>query len=114
MEKELMNIRLGFLTLYILRYVEKKPEVGMHPFAALIAQEIEDKNQLGAGKSLVFSKLNKLCDNGYLKASWGVSSNPRVKKKVKFFSITTKGKNFIKQLQKEQKRINDVLLKLPA
>ncbi|MBL6991129.1 MAG: hypothetical protein ISR65_15190 [Bacteriovoracaceae bacterium] len=114
MEKELGNIRLGFLTLYILKYVEKKPEVGMYPFAALITQEIEEKSQLGAGKSLVFSKLNYLCDSGYLTASWGISSNPRVKKKVKFFSISTKGKKLIKKLEQEQKRINNVLSKLPA
>ncbi|OUR96588.1 hypothetical protein A9Q84_09585 [Halobacteriovorax marinus] len=114
MEKELSNIRLGFLTFYILKYVEKKPEVGMAPFSALIAQEIEEKNQLGAGKSLVFSRVNSLCDSGHLIPKWGVSSNPRVKKKVKFFSISVKGKKLIKQLEKEQKRISDVLSKLPA
>jgi DNA-binding PadR family transcriptional regulator len=114
MEKEIGNLRLGFLTLYILRYVEKKPEVDIYPFAALIAQEIGDKNQLGAGKSLVFSKLNSLCGEEYLTASWAVSSNPKVKKKVKFFSITAKGKKLIKQLEQEQRRINEVLLKLPA
>lgn len=114
MNKEISNIRLGFLTLYILRFVEKMPSVGMSPFAALIAQEIERKHQLGAGKSLVFSRLNGLSDDGYVTHTWGVSSNPRVKKKVKFFSISSKGKGLIKQLQKEQARINGVLSNLPS
>ncbi|MCO4793475.1 MAG: hypothetical protein KC493_07180 [Bacteriovoracaceae bacterium] len=114
MNKEISNIRLGFLTLYILKFVERMPSVGMQPFAALVAQEVERKHQLGAGKSLVFSRLNSLCDGGYVTHSWGVSSNPRVKKKVKFFSISQKGRGLIKQLQKEQGRINDVLSNLPS
>jgi len=114
MINEVRNIRLGFLTLYILKFIEKKPLVGMQAFAALIAQEIEEKNQLGAGKSLVFSKLNKLCENGYLKSSEGISPNPRAKKKVKLFFITNKGKSLIVKLQKEQIRINEVLSKLPS
>lgn len=109
MEKELKNIRLGFLTLYVLKYVEQKPKVGMSPFSALVAQEIEEKNKLRAGKSLVFSKLNSLCESGHLEAKWGISSNPQVKKKVKFYSISSKGKKLIKQLETEQKRINEVI-----
>ncbi len=114
MEKELKNIRLGFLTLYILKYIEQKPKVGMTPFSALVSQEIEEKNKLRAGKSLVFSKLNSLCESGHLEATWGVSSNPLVKKKVKLFSISSKGKKLIKQLEDEQQRINDVIKSLPA
>jgi DNA-binding PadR family transcriptional regulator len=114
LEKEYNNMRTGYLTLYILKYIEMKPKVNMSPFGALIAQEIDLKNQLGAGKSLVFSKLNKLCEGGYLSFSWKESPNPRVKKKVKFFSITAKGKKLILKLQNEQKRINQVLDLLPA
>lgn len=114
MEKELRNIRLGFLTLYILKYIEQKPKVGMTPFSAMVAQEIQEKNKLRAGKSLVFSKLNNLCESGHLEAIWGISSNPQVKKKVKFFSITSKGRKLIKQLEVEQRRINDVITHLPA
>jgi DNA-binding PadR family transcriptional regulator len=114
MEKELKNIRLGFLTLYILKYVEQKPKVGMIPFSAMVAQEIEEKNKLRAGKSLVFSKLNSLCESGHLEAIWGGSSNPQVKKKVKFFTISSKGKKLMKQLETEQRRINDVMTSLPA
>lgn len=109
MEKELKNIRLGFLTLYVLKYIEQKPKVGMSPFSALVAQEIEEKNKLRAGKSLVFSKLNSLCESGHLEAKWGISSNPQVKKKVKFYSISSKGKKLIKQLETEQRRINEVI-----
>jgi DNA-binding PadR family transcriptional regulator len=114
MEKEIRNIRQGFITLYILKYVERKPLVGMTAFSALIGQEIENKNQLGSGKCLVFSKLNNLCENGLLDSRWGISPNPRVKKKIKFYTISTKGKKLIKQLEKEQTRINEVLSLLPA
>jgi DNA-binding PadR family transcriptional regulator len=114
LDKEYNNIRNGYLTLYILKYIEMKPKVNMSPFGALIAQEIESKNQLGAGKSLVFSRLNKLCEGEYLSFSWKESPNPRVKKKVKFFSITAKGKKLISKLQNEQARINKVLANLPA
>ena len=114
MEKEIQNLQNGFITLYILKYVEKKPLVGMTAFSALISQEIENKNQLGSGKSLVFSRLNKLCENNLLDANWGISPNPRVKKKIKFYTITAKGKKLIKQLEKEQARINKVLSLLPA
>lgn len=114
MKKELNSIRLGFLTLYILKYVQKMPEVGKSPFSALIAQDIESDKRLKAGKSLVFSKLNELCEAGYLKANWGVSSNPRVKKKVKYFSITEKGTSLIKKLELELNRIQNVLIALPA
>lgn len=109
MEKELRSIRLGFQTLYILKFIEKMPKVGMSAFSALIAQEIEAKKQLGAGKSLVFSKLNTLCEAGHIKAAWGISSNPRVKKKVKFYSISPKGEKLILSLEKEQQRINTLL-----
>lgn len=114
MNKELKSIRLGFLTLYILKYVEKMPSVGMKPFSAMVAQEIESKNRLRAGKSLVFIKLNKLCSTGHLTESWGVSSNPKVKKKVRFYSISPKGKKMIKELENEYKRILEVLYNLPA
>lgn len=114
MDKELSSMRLGFLTLYLLKYIEKIPEVGMQPFSALIAQEIEEKNRLRAGKSLVFSRLNSLCNNGFIVDSWGDSSNPKVKKRVKFYSITSKGKKLIHQLEKEQERINNILLRLPS
>ena len=114
MKKELNSIRLGFLTLYILKYVQKMPEVGMRPFSALIAQEIEADRRLMAGKSLVFSKLKDLSEEGYLRANWGVSPNPRVKKKVRYFSISAKGKSLIEKLELEQNRIQKVLLALPA
>jgi DNA-binding PadR family transcriptional regulator len=114
MEKELNNIRLGFLTLYVLKYVQKMPEVGMSPFSALVAQEIEADNRLKAGKSLVFSRLKDLCEEGYLKANWGRSSNPKVKKQVRYFSISAKGASLIRKLELEQNRIQNVLLALPA
>lgn len=114
MDKELNHIRLGSLTLYILKYVEKMPEVGMSAFAALIAQEIENSSRLRAGKSLVSSRLNELSENGCLKARWGKSPNPKAKKSVKFFEITKKGQRLIRQLTDEQSRISEVLEKLPG
>ena len=114
MEKELNNIRQGFLTLYILKYIEKMPSVGMSPFSALISQEIEQRNRLRTGKSLVFSRLNSLCESGHLVSNWGISSNPKVKKKVKFYSVSTKGLKLIQKLEGEQERINNLLSKLPA
>lgn len=109
MEQELNKIRLGYLTLYILKYIRKMPERGMQPFNAMIAQDIENNNNLRAGKSLVFSRLNDLCENGYINSEWGFSSNPKVKKKVKFYSIANKGKDLIKQLELEHKRILAIL-----
>jgi DNA-binding PadR family transcriptional regulator len=114
MEKELNDIRLGFLTLYILTYVQKMPAVGMYPFSALIAQDIESDKRLRAGKSLVFSRLKDLSENGFLKENWGKSSNPRIKKKVKYFSISAKGRSLIEKLELEEKRIQNILHALPA
>lgn len=112
MDKELNSIRLGHLTLYILKYIESMPSLGMSPFSALIAQEIESKNRLRAGRSLVFSKLNYLENEGYIDSNWAKSPNPKVKKKVKFYSISLQGKKLIKDLEKEQDRINQVLKSL--
>jgi DNA-binding PadR family transcriptional regulator len=108
-EREIEYLRIGYLTYYILKTVESMPKVDMHPYYALISQEIENKNRLGAGKSLVYTRLKYLCENGFLASSPGVSSNPRAKKKVQFFSISEKGKRLLKQLSKEQIRISDSL-----
>jgi DNA-binding PadR family transcriptional regulator len=77
-------------------------------------QEIESDKRLRAGKSLVFSRLKDLCKKGFLKENWGLSSNPRIKKKVRYFSISAKGISLIEKLELEKKRIQNVLLALPA
>jgi DNA-binding PadR family transcriptional regulator len=114
MEKELGQLRLGFLTLYILKYVQQKPLSQMSAFSALIEQEIENTNQLRAGKSLVFKRLTELEKLGYLSYEWGKSPNPRAKKKAKFYSITESGKNLINELETEEMRLMIMLQKLPA
>jgi len=114
MEKELGQLRLGFLTLYILKYVQQKPLSQMSAFSSLIEQEIENINQLRAGKSLVFKRLTELCKQGHLSYEWGRSPNPRAKKKAKFYSITESGKNLINELESEEMRLMIMLQKLPA
>lgn len=108
-EKEMEYLRIGYLTYYILKIVAGMPAVDMQPYYALIHQEIGNKNRLGAGKSLLYSRLKYLSDKGFLKSELGFSSNPRAKKKVRFFSLSEKGKRLLKQLASEQKRIAESL-----
>lgn len=103
--RELEYLRLGFLTFYILKIVEGLPKVDMQPYYALILQEMENKNRLGAGKSLIFSRLKYLRKNGFISSRLGTSSNPRAKKPVSFFKITDSGRSLLKELEREQKRI---------
>jgi len=108
-KREIEYLRVGYLTYYILKIIVGMPRVDMHPYYALIFQELENKNRLGAGKSLLHSRLKFLSKNGFLKSEFGLSSNPKAKKKVRFYSISEKGKNLMKQLEDEQKRISDSL-----
>lgn len=104
-ERELNYFRIGFLTYYILKIIEGMPKVDMHPYYALIAQEVENEKRLAAGKSLIHSRLKYLCDNKFIISALGASSNPKAKKPVQFFSITERGKRLLKVLSKEQERI---------
>lgn len=108
-DREIEYLRIGHLTFYILKIIEGMPKVDMHPYYALISQEIENVNRLGAGKSLLYSRLKYLSVNGFLNSEAGTSSNPKAKKKVQFFSLSEKGKRLLKQLYKEQKRISESL-----
>jgi len=107
--RELDYMRVGHLTYYILKIIEGMPKVDMHPYYALISQELENEKKLGAGQSLLYSRLNSLHEQGFLKSELGASSNPKAKKKVRYFYISEKGKRLLKQLSKEQKRITDSL-----
>jgi DNA-binding PadR family transcriptional regulator len=109
-KREIEYFRIGHLTHYILKIIEGMPKVDMHPYYALILQELENKNRLGAGKSLLHSRLKFLSKNGFLKSEFGLSLNPKAKKKVRFYSISEKGKLLLSQLETEQKRISDSLL----
>ena len=108
-EKELEYLRIGHLTYYVLKIVEGMPKVDMHPYYALISQELENVNRLGAGKSLLYSRLKHLSCNGFLNSKDGISSNPKAKKKVQFYSLSEKGKRLLRRLEKEQKRIAESL-----
>jgi DNA-binding PadR family transcriptional regulator len=108
-EREIEYLRIGHLTYYILKIIEDMPKVDMQPYYALIYQELENKKRLGAGKSLLHSRLKYLSENNFIDSEPGASSNPKAKKKVQFFSITEKGKKLLKELAKEQKRIAESL-----
>lgn len=107
--REVEYLRIGHLTYYVLKIIEGLPKVGMQAYYALIFQELESENRLGAGKSLLYTRLKYLCDNKFIKTEAGASSNPKAKKKVQFYTITEKGKKLLKQLESEQKRIIDSL-----
>lgn len=105
--REVEYLRVGHLTYYVLKIIEGLPKVGMQAYYALIFQELESENRLGAGKSLLYTRLKYLCENKFIKTETGASSNPKAKKKVQFFYITQKGQNLLKKLANEQKRITD-------
>jgi len=108
-KREIEFLRTGFLTYYILKIIEGMPKVDMHPYYALIAQELESKNRLGSGKSLLFIRLRDLQKKGFLHSEAGLSRNPRAKKKVRFYSLSESGRRLLSQLESEQKRISDSL-----
>jgi len=107
--REMDYLRIGHLTYYILKVIEGLPKVDMHPYYALISQELENQKRLGAGKSLLYKRLNHLRENGFLDSEQGASSNPKAKKKVQYFSLTSQGKELLRELEAEQLRIVESL-----
>lgn len=107
--RELDYLRIGMLTYYILRVVDGLPKVDMHPYYALISQELQNQNRLGAGKSLLYKRLQQLQENGFLISEAGASANPKAKKKVQFFSLTEQGRELLRGLEAEQLRIIESL-----
>jgi DNA-binding PadR family transcriptional regulator len=101
-------MRIGQLTHLILHLIESLPKVDMDPYYALIVQEIEKKDGLGAGKSLVFPRIKALYQRGYIDGYLGASSNPKAKKPVQFYRITKEGKTLLNQLRKENQRLQSL------
>jgi len=106
-DKEIEYLRIGLLTLYLLKRIERLPKVSMDPFHALLKSEAE--KHLGAGGSLVYSRLHTLAEEGFLKTALGQSSNPKAKKPVRVYFLTDSGKKLIRQLEKEKARIEGSL-----
>jgi len=106
---ELDYLRVGHLTYYVLKVIEGLPKVDMDPYYALIRQEIENKNRLGAGSSLLYSRLMLLSRRGFLKSKEGISSNPKAKKKVRCYFLTASGNQLLRNLEEERERISESL-----
>jgi DNA-binding PadR family transcriptional regulator len=104
-QREIEYLRIGHLTHYLLQLIENLQKVEMQPYFALIAQELEKKRGLGASKSVLFSRLKILCEEGFLRVELGASSNPRAKRPVRYYFLTTKGRTLQRELAREQKRI---------
>lgn len=109
-EKEIDYMRIGQLTHLILHLIDSLPKVDMEPYYALLLQEIEKKNGLGAGKSLVFSRIKSLYQRGYIDGFLGASSNPKAKKPVQYYRITKEGKKLLSSLKAENQRLQKLFI----
>lgn len=108
-EREIEYMRVGYLTYYILHTIEALPKVDMEPYYALILQEVEKKNGLGSGKSLVYPRIKHLYQRGFIDSTLGASPNPRAKKPVQFYRLTKEGRKLLTHLKNENKRLQALL-----
>lgn len=82
-----MDVPPGTLTLMILRTLEQMGTTHGYGIARRIEQLTEDRIELNQGT--VYPALLQLEQEGWIRASWGVSENNR---RARFYAITPRGR----------------------
>jgi PadR family transcriptional regulator PadR len=85
MPRDARDLLHGTLDLLVLRALAGGP---MHGFALSKWIDQRTRGDLGIVDSALYKALNRLEDNGYVLAEWGLSDNNR---RAKFYSITARG-----------------------
>lgn len=103
------DIPPGTLTLMVLRTLEQLGPLHGYGIARRIEQVSGDRLQLNQGT--IYPALLQLEQQGWIKASWGVSENNR---RARFYAITPKGRRRLAAEDKRWRAASETILRFLA